>query len=31
MKEVRDWTASILDGTTLADVVERSKAQDSKL
>lgn len=25
MKEVRDWTASILDGTTLAEIVERSQ------
>jgi len=25
MKEVRDSTAKILDGTTLADIVERSR------
>jgi DNA-binding IscR family transcriptional regulator len=28
MKEVRDSTASILDGTTLADILERSQRAD---
>ena len=30
MKEVRDSTASILDGTTLADILERSQRVDSE-